>query len=395
MPHHRLPSPPVVYRDVYDSLAWPQLLKAWRFALRPANLVYAAILLFASLLLVHAVDSLLRLFASNNEAAATPLLSRSIHNALSFPPPRADWLSGVEFRVGQVLQLVTDRYTALLLLSVPWILLIALFGGAIARTTALMWTQPAVKPWTVVFATSLRKLASSSAALLGPLFACGLLVGLLSLLGYLLSVPGLQLVGGALFIVPLAIALVAVLLLVALALSCVMLVPAVMIEGTDAIDAVQRCFAYVFAKPVRVVLYWALLVAQGIVLTLVVARLVHGALSLTSWAAGGLVNRDVAAALDACIVKGSPTINASFDLGTTGTMLCFWSKLAQSLPSIVGVSFAFVAGTLLYGTMRRVCDGQDPSEVFDPIAARGVEERTSLSHARDEAAKAKQTEEDA
>ena len=42
-----------------------------------------------------------------------------------------------------------------------------------------------------------------------------------------------------------------------------MIVPALSIEGTDAFDAIQRCYAYVIGRPIRYFLYAILLTLVG------------------------------------------------------------------------------------------------------------------------------------
>jgi hypothetical protein len=371
----------LVYRDVFDSLAWPQLLKAWRFALRPTNLVLGGALLFSSLLVLRAIDALL---TQRNQADS---LARAVRNAFSFPPPRSGLAQLLTFRSGQVLQLLSERPWQMLLLLVPICVLLALFGGAIARNTAELWTQPAAKSWPITLALSIRKLGSGVAGLLGPLLVVLLLLGLVSVLGFGISVPFAGVVAGGLFVVPLLLTLVAALLLVAYCLSLPMLLAGTMFEGTDSIDVVQRSLAYAFAKPVRLALYWALLIVQGAVLVWCVGALVQLTLSLCVWAITGLANNDVASAMEHAIVRGSTLPNAAADLGLAGHAIAWWSKLAQSLPAVVGVSYACCAASLLYGTMRRVCDGQDASELFDPVVANRVQQRTQESHARDDRAR--------
>ncbi len=369
-----------VYRDLIDSLAWPQLLKAWRFALRPANLILSAALLFGSLLVLKGVDAL---FAARYPADS---LTRALRNAFSFPPPRSGFANLLEFRAGQLLQLLAERPWQLLVLAVPLSVLLALFGGAIARTTAELWAQPAARPWPQTLALSIRKLAPSIAALLVPLVALLLMLGLVSVIGAGVGVPVAGAVAGGLFVVPIVLALLCALLLLAFVLALPMLVASVMFEGTDSIDAVQRSLAYVFAKPVRLVLYWLLLAAQGALLVTVLGMLVRGTLALCHWAMTGLVNADVASALEHALVRGQVLPTAAKDLGFGGHAIAWWSKLAQSLPAVAGLSFACCAGAMLYGTMRRVCDGQDASELFDPVLADQAAARAAASHARDDAA---------
>lgn len=380
------PTAPATIRDVVDSLAWPQLLKTWRFALRPSNMIFAAGLLTLLLLLVRGADAIVSLF--EKRAPSTTLL-RSIDNALTFPPPRSDWITSVTFRAEQVLQLITDKQQtfALLLLVLPASLVIALLGGAISRSTAEMWTQPSSGPWPMMLGISLRRIASSAASLLGPLVVLAMGLGLLSIVGYAFALPFVRGAAGIAFGFASILSLVMVLVLSAYVLTLPMLVPANMIEGTDAIDSVQRCLAYAFAKPVRLAAYWLVLFAQGAALVWVVGTLCGWTLKLSSWAFGGFLPEDIARAATLCILRGKSE-GSVHDLGFAAHALCFWSKLVQSVPVVAGVSYSFAAGTLLYGTMRRVCDGQDASEIFDPIAAQRVEDRTLASHASDDSARA-------
>src|SRR5262249_17418602 len=139
-----------------------------------------------------------------------------------------------------------------------------------------------------------------------------------------------------------------------------MLVPSVASEGTDAIDAIQRTYAYVTGRPLRLILYWAVLIVEAAVVTLVLAVLAGWVIELTTWASSLLLGQSVRDALNDAAHGRAPDYEP---LGASSRMavhiVAFWMQVPMLLVASFVVSFWFSAGTTLYLLMRQVCDGQD------------------------------------
>jgi hypothetical protein len=174
---------------------------------------------------------------------------------------------------------------------------------------------------------------------------------------------------GAALVYPVALvaAVGCVLLLAAYVFSLPMLVPAVACEGTDAIDAAQRCFAYALARPLRLALYLAVVVVQGVLLTLVIAALLNAAVQACAWVATAWADPAAREYLrDAALRTAEATSDTPGSRVLAGRLIAFWSGLPAALLAALGVSYWFSSGTVLYLAMRQVCDGQDIGELWTP-----------------------------
>ncbi len=140
-----------------------------------------------------------------------------------------------------------------------------------------------------------------------------------------------------------------------------MLVPALMCEGTDAYDAVQRSYAYIIARPLRLLVHAAILLVLGAVSIGLFSGFAAGADALATSAAARLTS-------DA----GVEVLIGAEDLDATQPMahgiITAWRALRDLTVSGFAFSYFFAAGTVLYLVARRICDGQGITEVWDPAA---------------------------
>ncbi len=144
----------------------------------------------------------------------------------------------------------------------------------------------------------------------------------------------------------------------------VMLVPAVACEGAGATDAIQRVYAYVFSKPARLVLHLAILFVQGVVCVgaaVMLAKLVGGGLLHVGTS---LLNADVAHVLRSG--QTQPGNAGGWQYETPIAILRFWMLLPELFAWGYAASYVCSAGTMLYLVMRRICDGQDIEELWQP-----------------------------
>ncbi|MEN0020959.1 MAG: hypothetical protein AAF747_08775, partial [Planctomycetota bacterium] len=57
---------------------------------------------------------------------------------------------------------------------------------------------------------------------------------------------------------------------------------------------------------------------------------------------------------------------------TTLAIVRWWLSVPSLLVLAMAASYTMSAGSVLYLAMRRVCDGQDPSELWDPATVPDV-----------------------
>lgn len=354
--------PQVVLSDLTSELLWPRILRAPALAARPARIGLG----MAAALLVSFIG-LIRLpgqegSTTGQEIAGT--ISRSLAAATESITTldHAPMTRAVTTMVLTPGRLIGEHWAAIFLLALIAVVL-ALFGGAISRATATEFTTARFSDWTRDLRTSLSKLPSTAGALLAPYAVAGFLIGLISLGGGLLGVPVLDLVGSLLYGLSLLLALGAITILVLQTLALPILVPSLMVEGTDGFDAVQRCYAYILARPLRLLAHAAILLVLGAVSITVVSMLAASATRLADWAATGLTND---AGLRLVRGPGEGVVPLEATQPVANSILSIWRGVLELAVSGYAISYFFAAGTTLYLTARRVCDGQETHELWDP-----------------------------
>ena len=135
-----------------------------------------------------------------------------------------------------------------------------------------------------------------------------------------------------------------------------MLAPAVAVEGTDSVDAIQRIYAYLLGRPGRALIYLSLAAVQGLIAIGLAAWVLNGAADLTASMAGSFLPGERSRAL----------FEPGQQSSAGGAIVAFWQLFVSLILSGVLVSWHATAGTLVYLLLRRVCDEQDLREVWMP-----------------------------
>ncbi len=371
--------------DVWPRRFWTDLLLASRLALAPSRvaLAFGALLLIG--LLAHVpdlwfrgsgpVDTPARMLSDCGSKGAGALVDAVLALRLD------DALAGVVFLVYETPRLLLTKFpwtTALFLPILAWPWTIA--GGAIARSAAERFALGRQPKATRSLAFALSRPISLLLALLTPMIAAAGAALPIAGLGYLFfRVPGVNIAGGIFFGVVLVLALFLVVALVGFALAHFLLVPAVACDGVDALDAVQRAYAYVFARPFRAMGYVLVVAGQGVALLVVLALVKSATVQVaghlaTTWLPGDVayIYRDAAIASELHDTGATP-------FGTTGaaSIVALWGGIPSLLLAAVMTSFYFCASTLLYLTLRHDCDGQDPRDLWQPGLVPGVSLRAT------------------
>lgn len=358
----------MTFAELTAGLVWPTLLRSVVLALQPARLMLAFGLIVVLGASAHAYDWLMSVFSLDPVAAPvltqmSTALSRFTFDVLLIQPldALASLFAGV---FAQPLAALSDHPISL---GVYFILIIpvwAMAGGALSRMVALDVAGALDPSLGQGLAFAGRRGPSLAGSLLVPMAALGLIALTISLLGAALFViPGVRVVGAALYGPLLALGFILTLLAVGFVLGQALLVPAVAVEGTDTMDAVQRSYAYVFGRPLRTALYLAFVLVQGAIAFALVRWVVVGAIDLTenlatAWLSGG--------------VEQSLVTTTGPDVTTPATLIEGWRDIALLvLPAFV-VSFYFSASTLVYLLLRRVNDEQDVSDIWMPGLIEGT-----------------------
>jgi hypothetical protein len=246
----------------------------------------------------------------------------------------------------------------------------AFFGGAIARSAA---TEFALRRrWSsrdsVSFAFS--KVRSAFAALALPILGVVLLASLLKVIGLVASTS--PMLGGVVaigFFGVLVLALIAILVAIGFVLGLPLIVAAVVCEGTDAIDALQRTFAYVLGRPVRLVLYSAVFYAQALLLWFVCSALAAATVSFAMrW-----------------VMAPETSDRFSHVTSFARALHGAWTLLLFAFAGGIVLSFFHSGSAVLYLLLRQANDGQDPADLWQPGQDESARERLARAHADSDA----------
>lgn len=274
----------------------------------------------------------------------------------------------------------------------------AVGGGAISRMSAAEFCHGVWLEWTEGLAFARQRIWSLVGALLIPaLLVFGAALALAIGGWALFNIPGLNVIGGVLYGLMLVGGLLAGIVLLALIIGKQLLVPAVAVEGTDAIDAVSRAYSYIF-RPGRLLLYWAIVLVQGVVCVGVAWVVAVFVLGLTSAATGAWTGDNGRAVtrgetpmvikttepeptpadadpdvLDRVVAEPRVTIEPAGTTWTlTGRLVNLWQGVVVLLVAGYAVSFYFSASTLVYLAVRRINDGQDMHDLWVPGLVEGT-----------------------
>ena len=285
------------------------------------------------------------------------------------------------FAVGPV-WLLSQHPLFFLFFGLWFLVLWAIFGGAIARITAVHVARDEKMSIRSALVFSVGKFLSFLFAPIIPVIII-VLVGLLVSVGALLGnipVAGPILIG---VMFPLVMIAAFVMALVSLGLigGFNLMYPTIAVEGSDSFDAISRSFSYLYARPWRLALYTAVAVVYGAVTYLFVRLFIYVMLVLAHKFVGigfFLAHADSTGPLWPTMWP-SPTTAArlSYDIDTltlgpaqaTGAFLVsIWVYLAIAVLGAFAISFYFSANTIIYYLMRQEVDATEPDEVFlDPV----------------------------
>ena len=257
------------------------------------------------------------------------------------------------------------RTAALVICLIPvW----SILGGAVARAAAM----EAARNETTSVPQALAYALSRARALVGayflPIGLIALCAALLWIFGVLLlSLPGLNVVGGILYGIALLLGFLLALLTVGLAVGFPLLIPAVAADSADIADAFQRTYAYLIERPFSLLVWGVTLLAQGLVGVFILAVIITLAINWTADLTGAASDnvagnvRFFAPLPERADLEGTLPLVA----GVIGV----WERVALAVVGAHAISFFFCASTVVYLRVRQACDGQAIEDVWPRITA--------------------------
>jgi hypothetical protein len=260
------------------------------------------------------------------------------------------------------------------LLFTSWFLVIwAIFGGAIARIAAVHVARDEKISIRQALRFGSSKLLSFVFAPLIPLIIV-LIIGLVIAVGGLLMyIPVLgPIIVGGLFILALLAGLVITLVVVGTVGGFNLMYPTIAVEGSDSFDAISRSLSYVFARPWRMLIYTIVSLVYGGLCFMFVRFFVYLMLAFThffaQWFLGGKPGLywpeiwppvgvgDLTYHIHYHALAWSEKIAA--------TLIAMWVYLVLSFLAAFVISFYFSSNTLIYFLMRREVDATELDDVF-------------------------------
>lgn len=357
---------PVTLADLTGHLLWPRLLRAPKLALAPARVGLCAAMIAAVFGLDHLWRAVFKGPAPGPVAVLVKDLSAGWMLALehliaadvvragqaltgAFLTTPIDFLTGVPGDAGPW------RGVAATLVLLPIVLVIStVAAGAVCRSAAREFAQGVVEPWTRSLGFGLARWRSLLGATLGPLLLVWVLIAALALGSLIfLKWPVLNVIGALLFPVFIIAALAAALIAAAYTLGQGLLWAAVACDDADAFDAVQRAYAYVFGRPLRLVIYQAVSLGLSLIALVALGAVVAFAGSMLGHATG-LPLEDIASGVRS---------NADWSTRAAHWLVGVWLALLQLGVAAYAVSLYLTSQTIIYLLVRQLNDGADWSEV--------------------------------
>ncbi|MBX3356652.1 MAG: hypothetical protein KF724_13225 [Phycisphaeraceae bacterium] len=254
-------------------------------------------------------------------------------------------------------------------------IILSVGAGALARMTAVAFAErPALPPADAVSFALSRWTSFAFAVLLPPLFVGGLFL-LGGIVGFLLRVPVLNVLAGALYGVALIFGFLAALAGILWVIALPLMAPSAACDGADAVESCQRSAAYVLRRPLLALGYFAAgVVAWG--LGIFVVRVVQVVTVNLTAASGAWLSKAPAlggaggmplfgrASTPPPLLSGSERWTAGF--------IDLWVQTTGII--VTGVAFAILisVATAVYLCLRHACDDQPFEDLWDPDDPSGV-----------------------
>lgn len=260
-------------------------------------------------------------------------------------------------------------------LYMAWFILMwAIFGGAIARIAAVHFARDEKISVRQALRFSFSKVLSF---IFAPIIPLGIVIAggvLLAIGGLLLHLPwGIgPLIVGCLFIFALIIGAVMTLVLIVTVGGVNLMYPTIAVEGSDSFDAISRSFSYVFAKPWRMIFYTAVALVYGALTFLFCRFFVYIMLGMTHYFLGWWLHGQAAQYWPEIWPPVSDA-NLAYHLvfpalavtdKIAAVLISIWVYIVLGLLAGYVVSFYFSANTIIYYVMRREVDLTELDDVY-------------------------------
>lgn len=239
----------------------------------------------------------------------------------------------------------------------------ALFGGAVTRIAAVALTRGQSIGMGQALAHARGRFTAYLLAPFMPLVGVLLIALVLALFGLVMRLDLGVLLAGIVWPLVLMAGLLMTILLLGLLFGWPLMWPTISAENTDAFDALSRSYAYVYQRPLRLVLYAFVVSLIGlaglVIVSLFVDSVVYFSLLAVSW---GMGEEQTDSLMQAFQGVGSLEQDRAARVGVW--LIQFWSALVQMLVIAFQFAFFWVSATAIYLLLRRAVDATDMDEVY-------------------------------
>jgi hypothetical protein len=363
--------------DASAVMPWLELLRAVHPALRPSRVAIG----FATVLLIAGVGRVWDLFAS---PASYEPLSVAVREGLYGAARGVAHGDTTAIAIGLRAALWDAPHDSWQ--AVPWftacfaLVALAIYGLGAGVLARLFAGDIAHKAWRVADARAFlrpRRIALATAPLTGVVIGAALW-GVLAVVGVLFHIPLFNVVAAALGAVWLALAWIALVAIAAVAIGLPLLAPATACDGCDGIESAQRAGAYIFARPFHAlwfaVVSLALLLLSAIVFDGIAAATWH--LALSGLSATGGASEPMVNAFGTFEFLHPASAASAHSLGMTDSLAAsvmdFWRSVLRLLVGGAILSTLVSLATRSYLLLRRECDGQDLTDIWEDAARDGA-----------------------
>jgi hypothetical protein len=253
----------------------------------------------------------------------------------------------------------------------------AMVGGAVTRMAAVRVAREESVPMKQALGFACRKWPSTVSS---PLIPFGVLVSLAVLMGALtgvfLMIPYLgEWAVGLLLFLPLLMGLVLALIFVGGAFSVGLQWPTIAAEGSDSFDAISRSISYISSRPWKYLFSTVFALVYGCATFILVKfvafltlRLTREAVETFSWGWGEAPDKIARVwpvpALSSPWPEAMDLAPEVYSEGAAACVFAFWVYVVLGIMMAFLVSFFFCSQTVIYFLMRRSVDATDIEEVY-------------------------------
>lgn len=270
--------------------------------------------------------------------------------------------------------LIANHWIYFVLYAIWFLLIWAIFGGAICRIAAVHAGRDEKISVRQALRFSTSKLLSFFCAPLIPLIIILILGFLMAVGGLLMYIPGGigPILVGIFFFLPLLAGFIITLVATGTVGGFNLMYPTIAVEGSDSFDAISRSFSYIFARPWRMIFYTVLSIIYGALCFLFVRYFVYVMLGMTHffvqwllWSKPGRYwpeiwptpsDQDLAYHINYQALAWTEQVSAF--------LIAFWVYIVLALLAAFVVSFYFSSNTLIYYLMRREVDATEMDDVY-------------------------------